>query len=178
MKSKFLKAATLLVVVYAFSTVGLFAEEGETPTYVGSKKCKICHKGDKNGNIWETWEGGVHAKAMESLIEKGEENNPECLICHATGYGEGGYGTEGLDEKIAKNLAHVGCESCHGPGSMYKSKKVMEDHEASIAAGMIVPDAAGCITCHNEKSPDYKGFDFAEYWGRTMHKLPEAPVEE
>ena len=179
MNSKFLKAAALLVIVYAFTAVSLFAEEGATPTYVGSNKCKICHKGDKNGNIWETWEGGVHANSMASLVEKGEENNPECLACHVTGYGAGGFGTEGLDEKVAANLNHVGCEACHGPGSEYKSKSVMEDREAAVAAGMIIPDEALCVTCHNEKSPTFKGFDFAEYWAKIEHKLPEpAPAEE
>lgn len=174
MNSKFLKAAALLVIAYAFVAVNLYAEEGATPTYVGSSKCKICHKGDKNGNIWETFEAGVHANSMASLIAKGEENNPECLACHTTGYGAGGFGTEGLDPKVAEGLNHVGCEACHGPGSEYKSKTVMENHEAALAAGMIVPTEATCVKCHNEKSPTFKGFNFAEYWAKIEHKLPAA----
>jgi len=181
MTRNILKAAAVLifVIAYAVAVTGQSSEEATAsdPAYVGSKKCKICHKGDKNGNIWETWEAGVHAKAMESLIEKGDDKNPECLSCHTTGYGKGGYDPEADVEKPL-DLAHVGCEACHGPGSDYKSKKVMEDREAALAAGMIVPDAATCITCHNENSPTFKGFDFEEYWGRIAHKLPgDEPVE-
>jgi hypothetical protein len=171
MKSNYLKAALAAAIIAAFALSTVIAEEGATPTYIGSGKCKICHKGEKNGSIWEAFEASAHAKAMDKLIEKGEQNNPECLACHTTGYGKGGYSAE---DTTKADFGHVGCEACHGPGSEYKSKKVMESREASLAAGLLIPDENTCKTCHNEKSPTFKGFDFAEYWAKIVHKLPEA----
>ena len=192
MNSKFFKAIALIVVAYAF-TVALYAEEPTTttttvtssattttttvtgtPTFIGSAKCKICHKGEKNGGIFEVWEGSAHAKSMAVLVEKGEDKNPACLGCHTTGNGTGGYGAEGMAEV---DLASVGCEACHGAGSEYKTKKVMEDVEAAKAAGLIIPTEETCKTCHNEKSPTFKGFNYAEYWAKIAHKVPEAAAE-
>lgn len=176
-KSLLILAATVVCAAFVITTTTLFAEETEgTPTYVGANKCKICHKGEKNGEIWEKWEADPHSKAMESLDpEKGENTNPECLRCHTTGYGAGGYGAEGMEEL---DLANVGCEACHGPGSEYKSMKIMKDPEAALAAGLIVPDESTCMACHNEDSPTFKGFDFAEYWAQIEHKLPPKEEEE
>jgi hypothetical protein len=190
MISKFLKVAALIVFVYVLSAVTLFADEpvapaagttptavatpeaaAVTPTYIGASKCKMCHKGEKNGNIYEAWEASAHANSMKILVEKGEDKNPACLACHTTGYGAGGYGAEGM---VEAELGSVGCESCHGAGSEYKSMKVMKDKEASLAAGLLIPNEATCTKCHNEKSPTFKGFNYAEYWAKIAHKLPEA----
>ncbi|NOY61417.1 MAG: cytochrome C554, partial [Calditrichaeota bacterium] len=35
--------------------------------YIGVKKCKMCHKGAKKGQIYETWMKAKHAKAFETL---------------------------------------------------------------------------------------------------------------
>jgi len=193
MISKLLKAAALIVFVLSLSAVTLFADEpvapaaGTTPeavaapegaaaapTFIGSSKCKMCHKGEKNGNIFETWEASKHANAMAVLVEKGEDKNPACLGCHTTGYEAGGYGAEAMAEV---DLGNVGCESCHGAGSEYKSMKVMKDREAALAAGLLIPNEATCTKCHNEKSPTFKGFNYAEYWAKIAHKLPEAAAE-
>ena len=66
----------------------------------------------------------------------------KCKICHKVQYAswaENGHGirTPPLD-----------CEDCHGPGSAYKGKKVMEDPEQARAAGMVIPDRAFCEQCH------------------------------
>jgi hypothetical protein len=191
MNRKILKAVALIVFVYAFAAVTLFAEEPATsaaasttpaavitsdsakttPAYIGTGKCKMCHKGEKNGNIFETWETSKHANSMAVLVAKGEDKNPACLACHTTGCGVGGYGAEGMAEV---DLGSVGCEACHGPGSEYKSMKVMKDRDAAIAAGLLIPNEATCTKCHNDKSPTFKGFNYAEYWAKIAHKLPEA----
>jgi len=181
MNSKILKAAALMIIVYAFSVVSLFAEEpaatseaAATPTYVGAAKCKICHKGEKNGNIFETWEASAHANSMKVLVEKGEDKNPACIGCHTTGYEAGGYGAEGMAEA---DLGNVGCEACHGPGSEYKTMKVMKDPAAAKAAGLLIPTEATCTKCHNDKSPTFKGFKYEEYWAKIEHKLPAAAAD-
>ena len=30
-----------------------------------------------------------------------------------------------------------------------------------------------CLTCHNEKSPTFKGFNYEEYWAKIAHPTPE-----
>ena len=38
--------------------------------YIGVKKCKMCHKGEKKGEVFEKWEKSTHAKAFETLKKK------------------------------------------------------------------------------------------------------------
>ena len=70
----------------------------------------------------------------------------------------------------------VGCESCHGPGSLYKSNKVMKALAAGTqdakAVSFLKGDEATCKTCHNEESPTYKPFKFAESWPKIAHPVP------
>jgi cytochrome c2 len=146
------------------------AAEAKKPTYVGSKACKTCHQGEKNGKIFEQWSESKHANAMARLDSaKGETKDPKCLKCHTVGYGAGGFGEAG---KEALDLAGVGCESCHGPGSEYKAMKVMKDHDASIAAGLWVPEEKTCTACHNAESPTFKGFNFKEAYAKIEHHVP------
>ena len=76
-----------------------------------------------------------------------EKADPSCLKCHATG--------------ASADMPGVQCESCHGPGSDYKSMKVMKDHEASLAAGLVIPDEATCLTCHTGAPHEQAELDFA-----------------
>lgn len=170
-------------------TAGLLLSAGMASAehqYVGAEGCKICHKA-KTGDQWQKWLDGPHAKAYETLkneasakivADKGLSGNAweldECLRCHVTGHGEP---AEAFDAKaVAKGKYSVeqgvGCESCHGAGSDYKSKKVMEDHDASVAAGMTVITAETCTACHNEESPTYKPFDYDVRVKEIAHPIP------
>jgi hypothetical protein len=156
-------------------TVLAFAEDApaaKAPTYVGSKACKTCHQGDKNGKVFETWMESKHAKALSALDStKGETKDAKCLKCHTTGANSGGYGTAGME---AMDLAGVGCEACHGPGSEYKSMKVMKDKAAAKAAGLVIPDEKTCVKCHNSESPTFKSFSYAEMYKKIEHHVPKA----
>lgn len=117
------------------------------------------------------------AKAAEIAKQKGltvaATESADCLSCHAP-------------EHAAKNVEKsfngqdgVQCETCHGAGSAYKNMNIMKDRAKSIAAGMTeFKDAAAieakCKTCHNEKSPTFKGFNFEEYWNKIKHPVPKA----
>ena len=82
-----------------------------------------------------------------------------------------------MDESLVATLKvdeGVSCESCHGPGSGYKSNAVMKDREKSIAKGLIIQDEKLCKTCHNEESPHYKGFNYEEYLKKIIHPVPAA----
>ncbi|MCX6641018.1 MAG: cytochrome c family protein [bacterium] len=142
--------------------------------YIGAPKCKICHKGEAKGKIYEIWSESKHAKSLEVLKVKGEDKNPACLACHVTGYGKPtGYGA---DSTKFEALGNVGCEVCHGPGSAYSKMAVMQDPAKAKEAGLLTPDEKTCLTCHNEKSPTFnkdKPFKFAESYKMIEHHAPK-----
>jgi len=118
--------------------------------YVGSGACQTCHQADHT-----VWKGSLHAHAYETLIAKGREHDPECIVCHVTGYGEAG-GFVSMDE--TPQLASVGCEACHGAGS---------GHVANPQATYSQQRAKACVQCHtSEMSP---GFGYERYWAKIVH---------
>ena len=125
--------------------------------YIGAVKCKMCHNKPAKGEQYNKWLAGPHAKAMESL--KGDDaTNSKCLKCHQT--------------NSAFPKESVSCESCHGAGSSYKSMSVMKNHDMSVSKGLIVIDEKLCRSCHNEESPDFKGFNYKEYLAKIAHPNP------
>jgi hypothetical protein len=135
--------------------------------YIGVSKCKMCHKGASKGEVFEKWEKSLHSKAFETLKAKGEDKNPKCLECHVTGFNTpSGYK---IGDANAVNFEGVQCESCHGPGSEYKSLSIMKDKKQAIAKGLIDPTEAQCKKCHNPKSPTFKSFNFAEFVKKIDH---------
>jgi hypothetical protein len=83
-------------------------------TYVGTDACKGCHLAEFN-----KWKAVPHSHAMDTLEKVAKRPSlrnldGECVKCHTVGFDhKSGY----VDEKTTPNLRHVGCESCHGPGS-------------------------------------------------------------
>ena len=78
-----------------------------------------------------------------------------------------------MDESLVgskfKKEDGVQCESCHGAGGDYKSMSVMKDRQKSIDAGLIMPTEKVCRSCHNTKSPNFKGFNFKKYYEKIKH---------
>ena len=155
----------------------------ESPSYIGTKKCGMCHKKEDAGQQLKIWQDSKHSQAYTTLQteeankiakEKGYNtkavDTPECLKCHATGYD--------VDAALLGNKFKiedgVQCETCHGPGSEYKSKKVMKNRELAIEKGLIIYEKAEelCIKCHNEESPSFKEFNFEERWAEIKHSIP------
>jgi len=147
--------------------------------YIGASKCKMCHNKPNKGEQYKKWSEGPHANAMKSLsTDKAKEiatakgiadptTDASCLKCHAT--------TGHIDSKLAASIKvteGVSCESCHGPGSMYKGTSVMKNKEQALAKGMIEPTEELCKTCHNEESPTYVPFDFAARVAEIAHPDP------
>ena len=87
-------------------------------SYVGSDKCVSCHLAEA-----AQWKASSHSHALDTLTNKAKRPglrnlDAECAVCHTVGLG---YKTGFEDEKKTPHLAHVGCESCHGPGSGHMS---------------------------------------------------------
>jgi len=183
--------ALLVITAISCMIVSLFAQESkkaEVPEfkYVGVQKCKPCHKGEKKGKIFELWQERKHSHAYETLAsdyskevaqKAGLKGDPqqaaECLVCHVTAY-------EAPAEQKEATLTleeGVDCEACHGPGSVYKSMKIMKDIYKGTAPGadygLIEPKNEVCVKCHNPKSPTYKEFKFEEAVKAIAHSVPE-----
>jgi hypothetical protein len=183
------KIAVLLMVlllgILVFAQEGEKAKETEKAKYVGAEKCKICHNTTKIGKQYDIWAKGPHAKAYETLA--GEEalkigkakgiDNPqkssECLTCHVTAYAA----DSSLKEASLTMEEGVGCEACHGPGSIYKKMSIMKDREKAIASGLIIPDEKTCLQCHHDKSPTFKAFDYKERLKAIAHPIPKEEEE-
>jgi hypothetical protein len=83
-------------------------------TYYGSHRCQNCHAAD-----YLLWAKSAHSHALDTLEQKARRPNlrhfdPECVICHSVGLE---YQSGFVSASKTPALKHVGCESCHGPGS-------------------------------------------------------------
>ena len=109
--------------------------------YVGTESCAGCHNHEYS-NFMEfsekphTWE---HIMKMKPKLAEAEFD--ECLECHTTGYGRGGF----VSYEETPELADVGCETCHGPG---------REHVESGGDPMLIKARVSqddCQSCHNEE---------------------------
>ncbi len=117
--------------------------------YVGVEACTMCHE-----KQYDIWKASAHAKAFADL-KAGEQTNPRCLSCHTTG--------------ASAAFPGVQCEACHGPGSAYSDMDTMKNFRTVWDAGLNRHAAQTCITCHNDRSPTFRGFDFKTFWMEIMH---------
>ncbi len=118
--------------------------------YSGEQVCRTCHR-DQH----QTWALTNHAYAFGTLIEHGEERNPECLACHTVGWDQpGGYSLK----TPYPHLEGVQCENCHGRGGPHQSPDF-------LAQGF----EGRCVTCHN---PQHSlNFKFAERLPEVSHSM-------
>ena len=166
----------LIIICVLFAGSPLFAQENE---YIGAAKCKMCHNKPETGKQYDIWKASGHAKAFETL--KGAEaikigqakgiadpsKDQKCLKCHSTYHSVKADAIETLTATEG-----VSCESCHGPGSLYKVATIMKDQKAAMAKGLVMPTEATCKKCHNPESPNFKGFNFKEYAAKIAHNDP------
>jgi len=162
----------LSFIVLGFFSSSSFIETRSAPQsgeyeYIGAAKCKICHNSPTKGAQYKIWAASPHAKAME-VLSATEAKDPKCTKCHSTALA--------ADPDLVATITvkeGVSCESCHGPGSAYKVMSVMKSREKSMAKGLIIPDEKVCRKCHNEESPNFKGFDFKTYAAKIAHPIPK-----
>ena len=151
---------------FSLSNIAIGAE------YSGNSGCK-CHMG-KGCFEGEEYKERLHSNTWEKrLKDTPDAENPDCLKCHATAYGEK------IAEVGKKYLPNVQCEACHGAGS--EQKKLKENYEGKgkdafkellkkdpltarkvqYDAGLIVAGINGyatvkeqCLICHWESKDD------------------------
>lgn len=163
-----------LVILAALAVIAYVAIAGDH-AYVSGAKCKACHKIAKGGEVWQVWEASDHAAAFASLdAEKGETEDPSCLKCHATGYGDGGY-EPGQTEV---DFTGVQCEACHGAAADYRMTHTKEESREMAYAeqGLMKPNEETCLQCHNEENPNQpeEPWDYEAMWEKIKHEIAEA----
>ena len=158
-----MKKGIIIAVVFLIASL-LYAEK---PTYIGAKRCKKCHEGVQHKKVYEKWQNAAHARAFKTLKAKGEEKNPKCLVCHVTGFNDGGYQ---LGASNAGNFEGVQCEACHGKGSLYLKIHNMKDIQLAVTNGLLIPIEVVCTKCHNKDSPTFKEFNYNEALKKITHR--------
>lgn len=134
--------------------------------YVGSENCKTCHP-----TAYEAWTRTPHFRAWDTLVKAEADptrygwpvtHYPDCVGCHVVGYREE---TGFVSAEETPQLAGVGCERCHGPGSSHLQNPA--GNKMGLHAG--TPASVLCIQCHDfEQSPD---FVYSDRWAKIQHGL-------
>jgi hypothetical protein len=133
-----------------------------TPSYVGAAKCQGCH-----APAYDWWSKHAHGRAYTTLERAHKQFNLSCVGCHVTGYNRPGGAT------VVQNagLTHVGCESCHGPGSLHAQHPAATEHRLTKS-----PTQTVCKQCHTPEHSDL--FEFASYVARLRAKGHGLPVAD
>ena len=120
-------------------------------TFVGQAACASCHPAAQ-----AFWETTSHAKAYATLEEAHKQYDLSCISCHVTGWDRPG-GACQIDK--VEGRKDVGCESCHGPGSLHVAAPSKENIALRVSERT-------CRTCHR---PDHSlEFDYATYLSRVL----------
>jgi hypothetical protein len=124
--------------------------------YVGSARCVACHA--EAGTVWEK---SGHSHAFATLQARDADGDPKCIACHTIGFGS----ASGYQRSLgARYLVDVGCESCHGPGSLHVRKMEGED---TIDFTFRPLDAGDCQKCHYGEFS--RPFKWDEFWSPIRH---------
>jgi hypothetical protein len=126
-------------------------------SYVGSQQCAMCHQ-----DAFKVWGKTNHATAFDTLVERDKDFDQSCVGCHVVGYEKPGgsvvgklqYAAEVGELKFEKDLRDVGCESCHGPGSLHMGQPMGADGKPQHISRASTPEV--CAGCHvPEHSPRF-----------------------
>ncbi len=122
--------------------------------FAGSASCgngPECH-----GEIYEKWSQFKHAQAVPTLVAVNRDFDPECMECHTVGLR---YETGYRSQQETPELAAVGCEMCHGPGTFHNEYPTEPYREIFTR----------CEDCHNDyHSPEFKE-KREEYFEKIKH---------
>lgn len=122
-------------------------------SYIGTAACADCH-----AEAFDFYRTTKHAHAYATLAAVGKQYRVDCVKCHVTGYEKPG-GACGVDRVEARK--DVGCEACHGPGSIHADDPSPDNIRRA-------PGREVCVGCHNpENSPH---FDFTLYLPQILGK--------
>lgn len=127
------------------------------PTYIGTEACKKCHD-----HAYEVWKASKHSHAYQTLVDAKHPSlrqfDGECIVCHTVGFS---YKTGYPNETGKIKLKDVGCESCHGPGSLHAKNPENQEWRERMNLPWLAARKNGneqaknlaiekfCVTCHD-----------------------------
>jgi cytochrome c5 len=111
-------------------------------SYVGMETCADCHS-----DAVDFWKKTVHAQAWQTLVERGQQLDFECIGCHVTGWEKPGGSNLAHNDK----LRDVQCETCHGPASIHVAKG---GEEKPAAVRRNPPEELCATQCHTHEHSD------------------------
>ena len=125
-------------------------------SYAGTPKCVTCHQ-----SAAAVWTNSGHARAFNTLMARNADADPKCIGCHTVGFGSpSGY----RREFGAATLVDVGCESCHGPGSLHVRQR---EGDTTVNFTFRPLDAGDCRKCHQGEFS--RPFDWDQFWPLIKH---------
>ncbi len=121
--------------------------------YVGNAVCQDCHD-----EAMPVWLGSKHSHGYETLVKVNKQYHLDCIGCHVTGWQAPG-GVCRIDKTAGRE--GIGCESCHGPGSIHSD----DSNPKTIGKGS---DPKVCVGCHDRENSPH--FDFDKYVAQIVGK--------
>jgi hypothetical protein len=145
--------------------------------FVGAARCQECHPG-----AHQVWKGSKHSHAYQALVDYGRptaelirrgevplqigrQHDPECAVCHVTGFGfQGGF----IDAEQTPHLLGNQCENCHGPASLHveNPKEPKYSRPLRLSIGSKETEQK-CRSCHDVDNDPH--FDLEKYWPKIKH---------
>jgi hypothetical protein len=171
--------------IYSATYIGVGNFDGITGQV---PNCMMCHSSMPTfQTIFNNWKETRHAKTFKFYVDSGSTSfGTSCMKCHSTGYDHNRFAVNGgFDDKARTlgwvwtnwsppkpgnwdslktkypnlvNLATVGCESCHGPGSEHYATLDTNKIDMSVSSGK-------CGKCHDSpwRHPVYN------QWKTSVH---------
>lgn len=150
--------------------------------YAGVGACRSCHAPQT-----VQWQQTAHAHALQTLVDKGQQFNPECLPCHTLGFQhENGFWS--VNHPPSQHKQDVQCENCHGPardhvrdqlklqqagleGDAQTNAEQLATLAARAAASRPDPNVppSTCLRCHTPENDDR--FVYAEKVLKVDHHV-------
>jgi hypothetical protein len=162
------------------------AGQDPMPKYVGTLRCRDCHK-----SAYNVWEHSKHHDAYQTLVDAKRPSNrqydPECVVCHTVGFGNlSGYKAPKERPERDKELVNVGCENCHGPGSLHANDANNPVYRAAMNPWKAPPGEKeaekvrrvqriddACQKCHDpENDVHWTEHGLKEKWPQIAHPTP------
>ena len=130
----------MFVTLYA---VALAADAKNTvdsdATFIGSAACQQCHEQEYDTFAKHSKKAHSRQNVEKMRAKLSQKELEACYACHTTGYGQkGGF----VNYEKTPYLGDVGCETCHGPGSVHADS-------GDTATITRKPSVESCLVCHN-----------------------------
>lgn len=153
------------------------APPGAKDLYAGDIMCQMCH-----AEQHAAWKKTPHARAMSTLVNKGQQFNPNCVKCHVTGF-QHENGFYAMNDRPSEKMANVQCEVCHGPARIHAMAQTMKrsgaenylpaaefkrrmEEERLNRPRKEVPEKV-CLACHTPENDDH--FVYQEKLPKVKH---------